>query len=125
MPRLSSCSTMCGKADAPSSLFTVTLTSSEPARASDATCSTVEATSAVSVLVMDCTTTGASEPTRTLPMAQVTDLRRTIVAIGKVQFSRRQWLHSRLPQPERTVAAVFSLTGKAKAHTIVLHDNMC
>src|SRR5438874_11350351 len=88
IPRLSSCSTMCGTAAAASSLFTVTRTSSDPARASDAICSTLEATSAVSVLVMDCTTTGASAPTRTLPMVQVTDLRRWIDAMWKVQFNR-------------------------------------
>src|SRR6185437_6869987 len=74
---------MCGTAAAASSLFTVTRTSSDPARTNAATCSTVEDTSAVSVLVMDCTTTGASDPTRTLPIVQVTLLRRTIVAMGK------------------------------------------
>jgi len=37
---------------------------------------------------MDCTTTGASEPTRTVPMVQVTDLRRWIKAMWKVQFNR-------------------------------------
>src|SRR6266516_848077 len=88
MPRLPSCSTTCGTAAAASSLFTVTRTSSEPARARDATCSTVEATSAVSVLVIDCTTTGASEPTRTLTMVQVTDLRRSIEAMWNLQFNR-------------------------------------
>src|SRR5438874_6376838 len=88
IPRLSSCSTMCGSAAAASSLFTVTRTSSDPARARDAICSTLEATSAVSVLVIDCTTTGASAPTRTLPMVQVTDLRRWIDAMWKVQFNR-------------------------------------
>src|SRR5690349_3150391 len=79
---------MSGTAAAASSLLTVTRTSSEPARAREATCSTVEATSAVSVLVMDCTTTGAYEPTRTVPMVQVTDLRRWIEAMWKVQFNR-------------------------------------
>src|SRR5437868_7380651 len=89
IPRLSSCSTMWGTAAAASSLLTVTRTNSEPARASDATCSTVEAMSAVSVLVMDCTTTGASEPTRTLPMVQVADFRRIIVAMGKFSLTER------------------------------------
>src|SRR5215813_12130481 len=79
---------MWGRAAAASSLLTVTRTSSDPARASEATCLTVEATSAVSVLVIDCTTTGASEPTRTLPMLQVRVLRRSIKAMGKDQFSR-------------------------------------
>src|SRR5438034_4338499 len=93
MPRLSSFSTMCGTAAAASSLFTVTRTNSEPARAREATCSTVEATPAVSVLVMDCTTTGASEPTRTVPMVQVTDLRRWIEAMWKVKFNRTAVSH--------------------------------
>src|SRR5215475_1747958 len=87
-PRVSSCSTICGTAAAASSLLTVTRTSSEPARASEATCSTVEATSAVSVLVIDCTTTGASEPTRTLPMVQLTVLRRWIEAMWNPKFNR-------------------------------------
>src|SRR5438270_909484 len=64
-PCLSSCSTMWGTAAAASSLLTVTRTSSDPARARAAHCWTVEGMSAVSVLVIDCTTTGASEPTRT------------------------------------------------------------
>src|ERR1035438_9705371 len=51
--------------------FTVTRTSSEPAKARAATCSMVPATSAVSVLVIDCTTTGTSQPTRTCPMLTV------------------------------------------------------
>ncbi len=63
---------MYGTACAASSLFTVTRTSSEPAAASAAICSMLLCTSAVSVLVMDCTTTGASEPTRTWPTIAVT-----------------------------------------------------
>ena len=47
--------------------LTVMRTTSEPACASWYTCSTVAAASAVSVLVIDCTTTGASEPTKTWP----------------------------------------------------------
>ncbi len=58
---------MCGTAAAASSRSTVMRTSSEPARASAATCFTVPATSAVSVLVIDCTTMGAPPPTLTLP----------------------------------------------------------
>ena len=49
---------------------------SEPARASAATCATVASMSAVSVLVMDCTTTGASPPTMTPPTVTGTDARR-------------------------------------------------
>ena len=57
-PARSSASPIAGTAAAAASVFTVTRTSSEPARASAATWSTVAATSAVSVLVMDCTTIG-------------------------------------------------------------------
>jgi hypothetical protein len=42
-------------------------TISEPARDSAATCAIVPSTSAVSVLVIDCTTIGAPPPTATLP----------------------------------------------------------
>ncbi len=49
---------MAGRAAAESSLLTVTRTSSLPAAASWATCVTVAGTSAVSVLVIDCTTIG-------------------------------------------------------------------
>src|SRR5512146_1871551 len=42
-------------------------TSSEPARVNAATWATVPSISAVSVLVMDCTTIGAPPPTATLP----------------------------------------------------------
>src|SRR5690242_19802767 len=80
---------MCGTAAAASSLFSVTRTNSDPARASEATCSTVEATSAVSVFVMDCTTTGASEPTRTLPIVQLTVLRRWMEAMGISSLAER------------------------------------
>ena len=58
---------MCGTAAAASSRSTVMRTSSEPARASAATCWAVASASAVSVLVIDCTTTGAPPPTVTLP----------------------------------------------------------
>src|SRR5579872_5331472 len=60
-------SLMCGTALAASSRSTVMRTSSEPARASAATCATVPSTSAVSVLVIDCTTIGAPPPTATWP----------------------------------------------------------
>ena len=67
---------MSGTAAAASSLFTVTRTSSLPARARAATWRTVPSTSAVSVLVMDCTTMGCPEPTGTPPMRAVTVCRR-------------------------------------------------
>src|SRR5690606_2508135 len=57
-----------GTAAAASGVLTVTRTISDPARQSSATCFVVAATSAVSVLVMDCTTTGAPSPTSTFPI---------------------------------------------------------
>src|ERR1700687_651488 len=56
-----------GTAAAASGTFTVTRTISEPASASSRHCCAVPAASAVSVLVMDCTTMGAPPPTRTWP----------------------------------------------------------
>src|SRR5579863_4160390 len=85
-PCLSSCSTIWGTAAAASSLFTVTRTSSDPARARAATCCTVPGMSAVSVLVMDCTTTGAADPTRTPPTRAVTVFLRWIFAIREALF---------------------------------------
>src|ERR1700722_14026376 len=82
MPSLASPSTMAGSAAAAASLFTVTLTSSDPAVARAATCWMVLFTSAVSVLVMDSTTPGAEEPTRTLPILTVTDFLRSSSAIN-------------------------------------------
>src|SRR6202165_3990853 len=58
---------MCGTAAAASVRSTVMRTNSDPARASAATWPAVASTSAVSVLVMDWTTTGAPPPTVTLP----------------------------------------------------------
>src|SRR4051812_2482872 len=86
MPCWASWSTMGATAAAASSLFTVTRTSSDPARARAATCCTVPGMSAVSVLVIDCTTTGASEPTRTPPTMAVTVFLRWIFAIWEVLF---------------------------------------
>src|SRR6202789_2160376 len=74
-------STIYGTALAASSLLTVMRTSSEPARARAAICWTVDSTSAVSVLVIDCTTNGASEPTRMLPMVTGTDFLRRMTGI--------------------------------------------
>jgi hypothetical protein len=47
----------------------------EPARARSMTCRTVASTSVVSVLVIDCTTTGALPPTVTPPTGTATRLR--------------------------------------------------
>src|SRR5882724_7433313 len=96
-------STMIGTAFAASSLLTVTRTISEPARASAATCWTVLSTSAVSVFVIDCTTTGASEPTQIPPIFTVTARRRCISGISyPIRF-----YHSRLyRQPRDTLEEV-------------------
>ena len=74
MPIFNSRSLMCGTAAAASSRSTVMRTISEPARASAATWRTVESISAVSVLVMDCTTMGAPPPTMTPPTSTPTVL---------------------------------------------------
>src|SRR6186997_2129907 len=67
MPRLRRPSRICGTAAAASSRSTVMRTISDPARDKAATCAIVPAISAVSVLVIDCTTIGAPPPTATLP----------------------------------------------------------
>src|ERR1041385_5118045 len=68
---------MCGTAAAASSRSTVMRTISEPVRASAATCCAVPFTSAVSVLVIDCTTMGAPPPTLTWPTFTATVLCRS------------------------------------------------
>ena len=83
---------MPGTAAAASSLFTVTRTNSEPLAASAATCAAVPASSAVSVFVIDCTTTGWPEPTRTPPTFTVTVARRAWNAMrGKIEVGGREW----------------------------------
>src|SRR5579871_1970621 len=80
-PNLSRVSTILGTARAASSVFTVTRTSSEPAVARAITWLTVEVTSAVSVLVIDWTTTGCELPTFTEPIWAVTERRRACAAM--------------------------------------------
>src|SRR6185437_5184737 len=75
-PNVRSVSTIFGTALAASSVLTVTRTSSEPARANSITWFTVAVVSAVSVLVIDWTTTGWAPPTLTAPTLTTTDLRR-------------------------------------------------
>src|ERR1700732_4268798 len=67
MPCLRNAWRICGTGAAASSRSTVMRTNSEPARDNAATWATVPSTSAVSVLVIDCTTIGAPLPTATLP----------------------------------------------------------
>src|SRR5271155_1831691 len=71
---------------AAASLLTVTRTTSLPALAKAATCFTVPGMSAVSVLVMDCTITGALLPTRTPPMVAVEVFLRWISAMFRLYF---------------------------------------
>src|SRR6267143_1042423 len=66
-PMASSRSRMRGSCAAASAVLTVTRTTSEPARASSATCAAVLWRSAVSVLVIDCTSTGAPPPISACP----------------------------------------------------------
>src|SRR5580692_10695855 len=75
----SSRSRMCGTAAADSSLLTVIRTSSDPARANALTCATVPSMSAVSVLVMDCTTIGALPPMVTAPTCTPREILREII----------------------------------------------
>src|SRR5271154_3687341 len=76
MPCASRRSRMCGTAAADSSLLTVTRTNSDPARANALTCATVPSISAVSVLVIDCTTMGDAPPMETDPTLTVRECRR-------------------------------------------------
>src|SRR5271155_2451136 len=74
-------------------------TISEPATAKACTWLIVDCTSAVSVLVIDCTTTGTSQPTRTAPVPDpiltVTDFLRCISAILPV-YSQPAFEETRL-----------------------------
>jgi hypothetical protein len=64
--------TISGTAAAAASVLTVTRTSCEPAWASRATWIAEASASAVSVFVIDCTTTGWAEPTRMPPTSTET-----------------------------------------------------
>src|SRR5215204_1260647 len=71
-PRSRSFRSISGTAAAAASLFTVTRTSSLPACARRATWIAVASASAVSVFVIDWTTTGCAEPTSTPPTSTLT-----------------------------------------------------
>src|ERR1700683_4516651 len=58
--------------------------------------------SAVSVFVMDCTTIGASEPTRTLPTTTVTVFLRGMIDIWNFYFNTRRLSGFTSPCPLRT-----------------------
>ena len=86
---------------AAASLLTVTRTSSEPAWASAATWSAVASASAVSVLVIDWTTTGWPEPTGTPPTSTVT-LRRPRRAVdGQSSAAARMPVSNRVSQTSK------------------------
>src|SRR5580693_3227628 len=85
-PNLSQVSTILGTAAAACSVLTVTRTNSEPARANAIAWLTVDGESAVSVLVIDCTTMGWSPPTLTPPTSTTTALRRGFTAIRFLQW---------------------------------------
>src|SRR5215510_10827833 len=70
-----------GTAAAASLLLTVTRTSSDPDCASSMTCRAVAIASAVSVLVIDWTTTALQPPMRTPPILTDTEFLRFILAI--------------------------------------------
>src|SRR5690349_15982547 len=74
---------MRGTAAAAAGVFTVMRTTSDPARASSAICFAVLAAFSVSVLVIDCTTTGAPPPTITLPTRTPTLDRRMAGPAGR------------------------------------------
>ncbi len=78
-----------GTAAAASSLLTVTRTICDPAWNSAATCAAVPAASAVSVFVIDCTTTGCAEPTATERTRAVTVGRRGEKGVTFTGASRR------------------------------------
>src|SRR6186997_2286016 len=75
-PRPRTLRTISGTAAAASSVFTVTRTSCDPACARRATWIAVPSASAVSVFVIDWTTIGWAEPTRTPPTSTETVARR-------------------------------------------------
>ena len=68
------------------SVLTVIRTSSEPARASSAICVAVALMFSVSVLVMDCTTTGCSDPTKTPPTLTVGDGRLACTSVSEIMM---------------------------------------
>ena len=93
---------MAGTAAAASAVFTVMRTSSEPARARACTWRVVAAMSAVSVLVIDCTTIGAPPPTRTAPMLTCTLARRCCIVMREAWSMC--WGNSTVAVRERHVA---------------------
>ena len=94
MPIIRSFSTIRGTAAADSGLLTVTRTISEPARHNSETCFTVPAMSAVSVLVIDCTTTGWPAPSVTAPTLTARVIRRGAApaSMGNLQGAEKSFM---------------------------------
>src|SRR3954451_5341247 len=87
-PRPRTFRTISGTAAAAASVFTVTRTSCDPACASRATWIAVASASAVSVFVIDCTTTGCADPTRMPPTSTLTVGRRRGRRLSGVTMAR-------------------------------------
>src|SRR5271165_6024831 len=105
MPSASSAARIRGTAAAAAFSLTVMRTSSEPARASSATCRVVASTSAVSVLVIDCTTIGAAPPIVTWPTCTGTEARRGAVGMASSARGRDPGVDALLEHVERHGAA--------------------
>src|SRR6188474_348564 len=91
-PRPRTLRTISGTAAAASSVLTVTRTNWEPAWARRATWMAVASASAVSVFVMDCTTTGWALPTSTPPTSTLTVGRRIgLLLMAARRTERARW----------------------------------
>src|SRR6202041_2750635 len=107
MPCASRRSLMGGTAAADSSLLTVTRTNSDPARASALTCATVPSMSAVSVLVIDCTTMGDGPPMETEPTFTTRECRRVLMltlSLGRQNRAGGYEASAAQPRPPRFLA---------------------
>src|ERR1700741_3142320 len=82
-----------GTAAAASGIFTVQRTISDPASANSSVCLNVDSTSAVSGLVIDCTTVGPPPQTRTCPPAPPWVLRRLTVSSSIKSRDLREHLY--------------------------------
>jgi hypothetical protein len=89
---------MAGSASASSWLGQATRTMSQPAAVSSAICCSVALTSEVSVVVIDCTEIGCSEPTPTLPTCSCRVFRRSArVGAGGTGMPRETLTNSSIP----------------------------
>src|SRR6266536_3480737 len=86
MTGMVACSAIVLRASASSQWGTATRTISQPAATSEAICWSVALTSAVLVVHIDCTRTGASPPTSTHPTLIVRDFRLFVSIYPRVQY---------------------------------------